>query len=402
MKSPGIFYVTGFVFFISVYCLVGKNNFEVTAIPQEVRNRLNLDEFYQKHIDLHGFSVIGSAKVSNFALKEAAFLIKKIVGKRHDLLSMLNRNKARYAVMARDEFTTDIPEHSDLKPSQYWDRRARGLGATFARPAVSCGEENLLGLPGDPYAKENILIHEFAHAIHQMALIQLDNSFQSQIEECFKNSIDHNIWEGTYASTNVNEYWAEGVQSWFNTNRENDRDHAWINTREELKKADPQLANLIEKTLGNSEWRYQLPHNRNPQTPHLNGFQSNNETPFSWPKDLVQWFTDYESGKIGLAPKGSPNIKPVSINSKSVQKSQHSRKRTQLYFRNLSDKTIFLEWIDFQGMSKQRRTIRSQDQLEINSFVGHIWQVIDKISGEKILRFTLPESKTSQFSFRGF
>lgn len=402
MKSPGIFYVTGFVFFISVYCLVGKNNLEVTAIPQEVRNRLNLDEFYQKHIDLHGFSVIGSAKVSNFALKEAAFLIKKIVGKRHDLLSMLNRNKARYAVMARDEFTTDIPEHSDLKPSQYWDRRARGLGATFARPAVSCGEENLLGLPGDPYAKENILIHEFAHAIHQMALIQLDNSFQSQIEECFKNSIDHNIWEGTYASTNVNEYWAEGVQSWFNTNRENDRDHAWINTREELKKADPQLANLIEKTLGNSEWRYQLPHNRNPQTPHLNGFQSNNETPFSWPKDLVQWFTDYESGKIGLAPKGSPNIKPVSINSKSVQKSQHSRKRTQLYFRNLSDKTIFLEWIDFQGMSKQRRTIRSQDQLEINSFVGHIWQVIDKISGEKILRFTLPESKTSQFSFRGF
>ena len=95
---------------------------------------------------------------------------------------MLNRNKARYAVMARDEFTTDISEHSDLKPSQYWDRRARGLGATFARPAVSCGEENLLGLPGDPYAKENILIHEFAHALHQMALIQLDNSFQNQID----------------------------------------------------------------------------------------------------------------------------------------------------------------------------------------------------------------------------
>ena len=161
MKSPGIFFITGFVFFFCVHCLVAKNNYEVTAIPQEVRNRLNLDEFYQKHIDLHGFSVIGSAKVSNFALKEAAFLIKKIVGKRNDLLSMLNRNKARYAVMARDEFTTDISEHSDLKPSQYWDYRARGLGATFARPAVTCGEENLLGIKGDPYAKENILIHEF-------------------------------------------------------------------------------------------------------------------------------------------------------------------------------------------------------------------------------------------------
>ena len=95
MKSPGIFFITGFVFFISVHCLVAKSNFEVTAIPQEVRNRLNLDEFHQKHIDLHGFSVIGSAKVWNFALKEAAFLIKKMVGKRNDLLSMLNRNQAR-------------------------------------------------------------------------------------------------------------------------------------------------------------------------------------------------------------------------------------------------------------------------------------------------------------------
>ena len=95
MKSPGIFFITGFVFFISVHCLVAKNSYEVTAIPQEVRNRLNLDEFYQKHVDLHGFSIIGSAKVSSYALKEAAFLIKKMVGKRNDLLSMLNRNQAR-------------------------------------------------------------------------------------------------------------------------------------------------------------------------------------------------------------------------------------------------------------------------------------------------------------------
>jgi len=95
MKSPGIFFITGFVFFICVHCLVAKNSYEVTAIPQEVRNRLNLDEFYQKHVDLHGFSIIGSAKVSSYALKEAAFLIKKMVGKRNDLLSMLNRNQAR-------------------------------------------------------------------------------------------------------------------------------------------------------------------------------------------------------------------------------------------------------------------------------------------------------------------
>ncbi|MFQ5808669.1 MAG: alpha/beta hydrolase [Armatimonadota bacterium] len=31
--------------------------------------------------------------------------------------------------MSEDEFTTDVPEHSDLEPAAYWDRRARGLGA---------------------------------------------------------------------------------------------------------------------------------------------------------------------------------------------------------------------------------------------------------------------------------
>lgn len=51
--------------------------------------------------------------------------------------------------MAQDEMTTDVPEHCDLRPKDYWDRRARRLGATDARPAVSCGEENLLCLPGD-------------------------------------------------------------------------------------------------------------------------------------------------------------------------------------------------------------------------------------------------------------
>ena len=399
MKRPGILYVTGFVFFISVHSLTGKNSFEVTEIPQEVRNRLKLDEFHQKHIDLHGFSVIGSAKVSNFALKEAAFLIKKIVGKRHDLLSMLNRNKARYAVMARDEFTTDISEHSDLKPSQYWDQRARGLGATFARPAITCGEENLLGIKGDPYAKENILIHEFAHALHQMALIQLNPNFQNKIERCYRNAIERKIWDGTYASTNVNEYWAEGVQSWFNTNRENDRDHGVIDTRKELKKADPQLAQLIKEILGDSEWRYQLPQKRDRVSSHLLGFSYKAEKPFAWPNNLIIWKKEFQSGVISLAPKGSPKIKPLPYKKNKIIRSQYSNKRNQLFLRNLSSKTIFLEWVDFEGTPRQRRTLRPKDHHEINSFVSHAWQIIDRDTNKRILDFILPKNKTSQFTF---
>ena len=117
--------------------------------------------------------------------------------------------------MARNEFTTDVPEHSDLQPSLYWDRRARGLGATPSRPAVSCGEENLLCTAGDPYNTENILIHEFAHALHEMAIKPTFPAFQNELDECFRLAIEEKIWEGTYASTNSSEYWAECVQSWF-------------------------------------------------------------------------------------------------------------------------------------------------------------------------------------------
>ena len=68
--------------------------------------------------------------MSNYALLEAAYLIDKMLSKRPDILEALVRNKVRFAVMAATELTTDIPEHSDLKPNKYWDKRARGLGAT--------------------------------------------------------------------------------------------------------------------------------------------------------------------------------------------------------------------------------------------------------------------------------
>ena len=377
-----------------------KEEFKVTAIPQKVRENLGLEKFYQKHLEVTGFSILGSKNVSDFALKEAGFLIRNMMGERDDLLAELSKNKARFVIMARDEFTTDIPEHADLTPSMYWDRRARGLGATFARPTVTCGEENLLGLKGDPYAKENILIHEFAHALHQMALNQIDLSFQKNIEKCFEQAIQKKIWAGTYASTNVNEYWAEGVQSWFNTNRENDREHGKINTRQELKEEDPSLAALIKSTLGESKWRYQLPQNRSLTSPHLIGFQPKKEKPFRWPEQLIEWKEQFESGQIGLAPQGSPMVKSFDIQDPLVQRSNFSKQRNRLFFRNLSTKTIFLEWIDFEGKPKQTKTLRSKDHIELQSFVGHVWQIKEYHSKEKLLRFILPKNKTSQFIFK--
>lgn len=74
-----------------------------------------------------------------------------------------------------------------------------------------------------------------------------------------------------YASKNRAEYFAEGVQCWYNTNRTMDHDHNHIHTREQLKKYDPGLAQLCSDILGNHEWRFVSPRERAGQA-HLKDY----------------------------------------------------------------------------------------------------------------------------------
>ncbi|MEO8353183.1 MAG: hypothetical protein ABI680_15745, partial [Chthoniobacteraceae bacterium] len=143
-------------------------------IPEALREKFQLDRFYQKYVEGGGFPIVGSARVSDAALAECAWMVEHMLAHRPEIGTALGQANVRFAVMAFDEYTTDIPEHASLRPKVYWDRRARGLGASVERPAVSGAEENLLAFPGDPYPTENIALHEFAHAIHEMAMKSLD------------------------------------------------------------------------------------------------------------------------------------------------------------------------------------------------------------------------------------
>lgn len=243
--------------------------------------------FYKKHVSVGGFPVVASEKVSDYALLEAGFLINKMLSERPDVIQALTENGVRFAIMAPDEFTTDIPEHSDLTPKKYYDRRARGLGPTKRRPAVSCGEENLLCLKGDPYGTENILIHEFAHAIHLMGLNTTDPNFDARLKATYEAAMREKLWEGKYASRNKEEYWAEGVQSYFDTNRMPDHDHNHVRTRESLEKYDPRLAMLIDETFRKLPWRYVRPDART-DPGHLAGFDRSQAGRFEWPADLKE------------------------------------------------------------------------------------------------------------------
>ena len=78
-----------------------------------------------------------------------------------------------------------------------------------------------------------------------------------------------------YASRNHAEYWAEGVQCWYDTNRTMDHDHNHIHTRSGLIGYDPGLAKLCEKVLGNNSWRFISPRKRSGKE-HLKEFDITN------------------------------------------------------------------------------------------------------------------------------
>jgi hypothetical protein len=220
---------------------------------------LKLDAFYAKYVDAGGIPVVSSARVPDAALIAAADVLGHLLANRPDLRKALAEAKVKLAVMSKVEVTTDVPEHARLKPKDYWDRRARGLGGTRRIPTTSCAEENVLGYDDDRYSGESILIHEFAHTIHEVGLAAVDKDFDTRLRKLFEAARDKGLWKDTYAATNRNEYWAEGVQCWFDCNAKSDPPngvHNHVRTREQLEQYDPALAALIAETFGKTDWRW--------------------------------------------------------------------------------------------------------------------------------------------------
>ena len=95
-----------------------------------------------------------------------------------------------------------------------------------------------------------------------------------------------------YAGKNRSEYWAEGFQNWYDTNRTMDHDHNHIHTREQLKAYDPGLAKLCEDVLGDSPWRFVSPRDRAGKG-HLKGYDSATAPKVEDPDHIKEAANDY-------------------------------------------------------------------------------------------------------------
>ena len=267
-----------------------------SRLPVQAHRAGGIPAFYTQRIEASGYPIVASSRVDPHALREAAYLVDRMLAKRPDVREAMIASGSRLCIHSWNEFTTDLPEFARLgeKPhpafpkidgKDYWDARARGLGGSATDPYCSCGEENLLGYPGDPYSTENILIHEFAHNLHLRGLNNVDPTFDERLKASYVSAMKRGLWKGKYAGVNHHEYFAEGVQSWFDNNRENDHDHNHVNTRAELLEHDPGLAALCHEVFGDTRLKYTKPATR--LHGHLAGYDPATAPTFVWPERLI-------------------------------------------------------------------------------------------------------------------
>lgn len=247
--------IAGILSFSNLFANEPVKEYKIVAPPKT----LKLDPFYNKYVNVNGIHIMSSHRVPDSAFVKACEIIDFMTsGLPTEVLDQMVKLNTRVGIMARYEGTTDMPEHAYLAndTTLNWDVRARGLGGTMEEPLTTCAEENLLCYQIDKYHAEDILIHEFSHTIHGVGILPLNDKFNSLLQEKLDAAMAAGKYKNTYAATNIWEYWAEGVQNWFNVNAEvevTDGKHNWVNTRDDMKKYDPDLYNLIKQYLSDFE-----------------------------------------------------------------------------------------------------------------------------------------------------
>ena len=240
----------------------------VTAVPPPPE--LGIPAFYTQYRDADGIPVVSSGEVPEDALLAAEAMIEDMLKARPDLAAWLQREGYRVAIIAEEEALLDLPENAHwTKPAPddprltrcekkhyeerigrltdraYWDARARGIGGQHTVGS----EEDVLGLASSRYYGETILVHEFAHNI-LFAIQAVDPALYADVEAAYANALANDLWFNEYATTTVQEYWAEGSQIWFESNRLTVVDGTRILNREDLASYDPALYAVLARAYG--------------------------------------------------------------------------------------------------------------------------------------------------------
>lgn len=198
-----------------------------------------------------GIVVKADSTVAPGSLGAAKAQIDVMLSKSAAVAQNLKKYGTSLAIYSPHENVYLIPEQRYGFNKNMYD--VEGYGGNLANHCVSSiAERNILRTRGnteDPdlntaYKNENILVHEFGHAVKSVGMDLLgDQTVADRFYDAYQNAKDTGLWPNTYAITNADEFFATMGTVWFNVMQEaddwNDGVRCPINTRGELKKYDP-------------------------------------------------------------------------------------------------------------------------------------------------------------------
>ena len=230
------------------------------------------DPFYRQSVEALGIPIRASSATDPDALSAAKAMIEGLLAHRPDLAAWLDASDYRVAIIAQEETILDVPENAhwtkpapddprltrcerklyderigSLTDAAYWNARARGIGG----PRSVGSEEDILGLRSSRYYGETIFVHEFAHNI-LFAIEGADPVLYQEVERAYRDALRRGLWRDEYASTTVQEYWAEGTQFWFDSNRLQVFDGRRILNHADLQDYDPALYAVLAQAYGDN------------------------------------------------------------------------------------------------------------------------------------------------------
>jgi dipeptidyl aminopeptidase/acylaminoacyl peptidase len=243
--------------------------------------KFKIDPYYTKFTYAREFPIIGSPRVGDEALLRANDIVRKMFAYRHDILKALINDGAKLVVLGRSEKLSDLPECRDSRNQPDFDE-VRFLDYTPTRKIMVVPEENVLRLSGEPFGGRCVVVGLFARAAYQATALRpvdpdfdkrrdkqqyelrvkrLDVEFDRKLQNIYEDATTRGRWKGTPAARSRIEYWAAGVEAYFDATGEtpapNGADRP-IATREMLKAYDPELFALVDNTMAFKEhvdWR---------------------------------------------------------------------------------------------------------------------------------------------------
>jgi hypothetical protein len=222
-------------------------------------------EGYTQGCAVLGLEILAGDEVEPDAVSEMADRVYNMLVNRPEYAPSIAAFPIALRIIGSSQRIMDLPEFEDIyfhHPGIDWRYLGRSFPGTEEIPYAAGAEENLLCSTEDRYAGEDNFLRDFAITMRRFAMDFVDETTSTAIEQAYAVAIAEGRFKNTLAEINSEQYWAEGVQSFFDANLEDnaeDREpissHNHVNTREELREYDRALYEIAISVFGDTEWR---------------------------------------------------------------------------------------------------------------------------------------------------